>query len=160
VYFALGAAALTYWLTRDARSTISVIIVAGAIVKGGLFLEQLGRVNTVVLDKTGTLTYGQPEVRTLVPVAGTFTGQDDRRLRAGPGTHTERHNSRPAVLAFGAGCCLGAVSASPFGWLRARLHRKDDYPSPRNGKSAGERNDDGKALQPGSTYGLAMIQSQ
>jgi Cd2+/Zn2+-exporting ATPase/Cu+-exporting ATPase len=94
VYFALGAASLTYLLTRDIRSTISVVIVAGAcgiaagtplailgaigraaragaIIKGGLFLEQLGRVNTVVLDKTGTLTYGQPEVRTLVPEEGT-----------------------------------------------------------------------------------------
>ena len=93
VYFALGAALLTYLLTRDIRSTISVVIVAGAcgiaagtplailgaigraaragaIIKGGLFLEQLGRVNTVVLDKTGTLTFGQPQVRTLIPVAG------------------------------------------------------------------------------------------
>lgn len=90
VYFALGAALLTYLLTRDIRSTISVVIVAGAcgiaagtplailgaigraaragaIVKGGLYLEQLGRVDTVVLDKTGTLTYGQPEVRELIP---------------------------------------------------------------------------------------------
>jgi heavy metal translocating P-type ATPase len=93
VYFALGAAVLTYLLTRDSRSTISVIIVAGAcgiaagtplailggigraaragaIVKGGLFLEQLGKVDTVVLDKTGTLTYGRPEVRALLPAAG------------------------------------------------------------------------------------------
>lgn len=93
VYFALGAAVLTYVLTRDIRSTISVVIVAGAcgiaagtplailgaigraaragaIIKGGLFLEQLGQVNTVVLDKTGTLTLGQPEVRTLIPAAG------------------------------------------------------------------------------------------
>jgi len=84
---------LTYLLTRDIRSTISVVIVtgacgiaagtplailgaigraarAGAIIKGGLFLEQLGQVNTVVLDKTGTLTYGQPQVRALVPTGG------------------------------------------------------------------------------------------
>jgi Cd2+/Zn2+-exporting ATPase/Cu+-exporting ATPase len=90
VYFALGAALLTYLLTHNIRSTISVIIVAGAcgiaagtplailgaigraarsgaIVKGGLFLEQLGQVDTVVFDKTGTLTYGQPEIRTLRP---------------------------------------------------------------------------------------------
>jgi len=96
VYFALAAAVLTYVLTRDIRATISVIIVTGAcgiaagtplailgaigraarggaIVKGGLFLEQLGQINTVVLDKTGTLTYGQPEVRTLIPVAGVDT---------------------------------------------------------------------------------------
>ena len=94
VYFALGAAALTYLLTRDIRSTISVVIVAGAcgiaagtplailgaigraaragaIIKGGLFLEQLGQVDTVVLDKTGTLTYGRPEVRALIPAGGT-----------------------------------------------------------------------------------------
>jgi Cd2+/Zn2+-exporting ATPase/Cu+-exporting ATPase len=93
VYFALGAAVLTYVLTRDIRSTISVVIVAGAcgiaagtplailgaigraaragaIVKGGLFLEQLGQVNLVVLDKTGTLTYGQPEIRSLIPTEG------------------------------------------------------------------------------------------
>ncbi len=97
VYFALGAAALTYIVTRDIRSTISVVIVAGAcgvaagtplailgaigraaragaIIKGGLFLEQLGRVNTVVLDKTGTLTYGQPEVRAIVPAEGAGPG--------------------------------------------------------------------------------------
>jgi heavy metal translocating P-type ATPase len=94
VYFALAAAVLTYLLTRDIRSTISVVIVAGAcgiaagtplailgaigraaragaIIKGGLFLEQLGRVTVVVLDKTGTLTYGRPELRSLIPVEGT-----------------------------------------------------------------------------------------
>jgi Cd2+/Zn2+-exporting ATPase/Cu+-exporting ATPase len=94
VYFALGAAALTYLLTRDIRATISVVIVAGAcgiaagtplailgaigraaragaIIKGGLYLEQLGEVDTVVLDKTGTLTYGQPEVRELLPARDT-----------------------------------------------------------------------------------------
>jgi heavy metal translocating P-type ATPase len=93
VYFALGAALLTYLLTHNIRSTISVIIVAGAcgiaagtplailgaigraarigaIVKGGLYLEQLGRVDTVVLDKTGTLTFGRPEFRALHPAAG------------------------------------------------------------------------------------------
>jgi Cd2+/Zn2+-exporting ATPase/Cu+-exporting ATPase len=92
VYFALGAAALTFIITHDIRSTIAVVIVAGAcgiaagtplailggigraarlgaIVKGGLYLETLGRVNTVVLDKTGTLTFGRPEVQSMVPIA-------------------------------------------------------------------------------------------
>ncbi len=89
VYFALGAASLTYLITRDIVSTISVIIVAGAcgiaagtplailggigrcarlgaIVKGGVHLETLGRVNLVVIDKTGTLTFGRPEVQRIV----------------------------------------------------------------------------------------------
>jgi Cd2+/Zn2+-exporting ATPase/Cu+-exporting ATPase len=93
VYFALGAAALTYLITQDLRSTISVVIVAGAcgiaagtplailgaigraarlgaIIKGGLHLETLGRVDTVVVDKTGTLTYGRPEVQKVIPASG------------------------------------------------------------------------------------------
>ncbi len=89
VYFALAAAALTFLVTHDVRSTISVIIVAGAcgiaagtplavlgaigraarmgaVIKGGRFLEQLGTVDTVVLDKTGTLTFGEPEVQAIL----------------------------------------------------------------------------------------------
>lgn len=93
VYIALGAAVLTYLITRDIYSTISVIIVAGAcgiaagtplailggigrsarlgaIIKGGVHLETLGHVDTVVLDKTGTLTFGRPEVQQVLPVTG------------------------------------------------------------------------------------------
>jgi len=93
VYFALGAAVLTFVITRNARSTISVIIVAGAcgiaagtplailgaigraakqgaIIKGGLYLEALAAVDTVLLDKTGTLTFGTPQIREVVPLDG------------------------------------------------------------------------------------------
>jgi P-type Cu+ transporter len=93
VYLALASAALTFLATRDMRSTISVVIVAGAcgiaagtplailggigraarlgaIIKGGLYLETLGRVDTIVLDKTGTLTFGRPEVQVITPVQG------------------------------------------------------------------------------------------
>jgi P-type E1-E2 ATPase len=38
----------------------------GAIIKGGLYLETLGRVDTVVLDKTGTLTLGRTEVQAVL----------------------------------------------------------------------------------------------
>jgi Cd2+/Zn2+-exporting ATPase/Cu+-exporting ATPase len=85
VYFALGAAILTFLVTRNLTATIAVIIVAGAcgvaagtplailagigsaarrgiIVKGGLYLEKLADIDTIVLDKTGTLTTGVPEV--------------------------------------------------------------------------------------------------
>jgi len=91
VYFALGAAVLTFLVAHNIRSTISVIIVAGAcgiaagtplailgsigraaqqgaIIKGGLYLEKLGEVDTVLLDKTGTLTYGTPELLEACPV--------------------------------------------------------------------------------------------
>jgi len=93
VYFALACAALTFAITREARSTISVIIVAGAcgiaagtplavlgaigraartgaIIKGGRYLEALWAVDTVAFDKTGTITVGTPEVRDVRPVDG------------------------------------------------------------------------------------------
>ena len=93
VYFALGAAALTFLITHNARSTISVVIVAGAcgiaagtplailgaigraahkgaIVKGGLYLEALAAVDTVLLDKTGTLTFGTPQIQAVVSSEG------------------------------------------------------------------------------------------
>jgi heavy metal translocating P-type ATPase len=93
VYFALGAAALTFLVTHNVRSTISVVIVAGAcgiaagtplailggigrsaqlgsIIKGGLYLESLATIDTILLDKTGTLTFGTPEVVDVRPVEG------------------------------------------------------------------------------------------
>ena len=93
VYFALGAAVLTFLITHNIRSTISVIIVAGAcgiaagtplailgaigraarqgsIIKGGIYLEALGRLDTVFLDKTGTITFGEPTVAKVRPEPG------------------------------------------------------------------------------------------
>ena len=93
VYFALAAAAVTFLITHNTRSTISVVIVAGAcgiaagtplailgaiggaaqdgaIIKGGLYLEKLAEVDTILLDKTGTLTFGTPEVLEIRPANG------------------------------------------------------------------------------------------
>jgi heavy metal translocating P-type ATPase len=85
VYVALAAALVTFVLTHNVRATIAVVIVAGAcgiaagtplailgaigraarggaVVKGGRYMEALGVVDTLVLDKTGTLTFGEPYV--------------------------------------------------------------------------------------------------
>jgi heavy metal translocating P-type ATPase len=93
VYFALGAAVLTFLITHNIRATISVVIVAGAcgiaagtplailgaigraarqgsIIKGGIYLEALGHLDTVFLDKTGTLTYGMPLVAEISAAPG------------------------------------------------------------------------------------------
>lgn len=51
----------------------------GVLVKGGEALERAGRVTTVVLDKTGTVTEGRPVVVRIQTRAG---GLDERRLLA------------------------------------------------------------------------------
>lgn len=121
VYFALGAAVLTFILTHNIRSTISVIIVAGAcgiaagtplailgaigraarhgsIIKGGIYLEALGQLDTVFLDKTGTLTYGVP----LVTKISTGPGISERTLLEAAGS-AERNSEHPlgrAIVRF------------------------------------------------------------
>jgi len=54
---------------------------AGVIVKGAGVLERLGGAKTVLLDKTGTLTLGQPEVEQIVEVSG-LGGEESLRLAA------------------------------------------------------------------------------
>ena len=93
VEFAIGFAVLTLLVTRDVTSTLSVIVVAGAcgvaagtplaivaimgkaakkgtIVKGGAYIEEMSKVDTVVIDKTGTLTFGEPVVTEIVGFDG------------------------------------------------------------------------------------------
>ena len=48
---------------------------AGVIVKGGGALEGLGRVRSVLLDKTGTVTLGAPEVEQIVALDGVPEGE-------------------------------------------------------------------------------------
>ena len=43
---------------------------AGVLIKNAEALERLERIDTLVVDKTGTLTRGRPEVVALVPMAG------------------------------------------------------------------------------------------
>jgi heavy metal translocating P-type ATPase len=117
VYFALASALLTLLLTHNLRSTISVIIVAGAcgiaagtplailgaigraarqgaIIKGGVYLEQLAKIDTVLLDKTGTLTYGKPHVVLIDPASG-YEADELLRIAAA----AERNSEHPLALA-------------------------------------------------------------
>jgi len=86
-------AALTFLFSRNPLSTAAVLLVAcscsfalatpvamlasvgasakrGLLIKGGKYLELLARADVLLVDKTGTLTLGQPQVTDVVPLNG------------------------------------------------------------------------------------------
>jgi Cu+-exporting ATPase len=62
----------------------------GILIKGGEALETARRIDTIVLDKTGTITRGKPEVVRVAPAAG-WTEDAVLRLAAS----AERHSEHP-----------------------------------------------------------------
>ena len=88
-----GIAALTLILRRDPLATAAVLVVAcscsfalatpiamlasigagarrGLMIKGGRYLELLARADVMLIDKTGTLTLGRPQVTDVVALNG------------------------------------------------------------------------------------------
>lgn len=102
VPFAIGLAILAWVVSGRVENAVAVIVAAtpcplilavpvaiisgmskaasrGAIIKGGAALEQLAKAKTVLLDKTGTLTHGGPEVSEIRVLKGV---SEDRVLAA------------------------------------------------------------------------------
>ncbi|GFJ93479.1 hypothetical protein Prum_071210 [Phytohabitans rumicis] len=65
----------------------------GALVKGGLAVERLGRIRVVALDKTGTLTRNQPRVVEVVPANG-FSRQQVLHVAASLEARSEHPSPR------------------------------------------------------------------
>ena len=88
-----GIAALTFLVRRDPLATAAVLVVAcscsialatpiamlasigagakrGLLIKGGKYLESLARADVLLIDKTGTLTLGQPQVTDVLSLNG------------------------------------------------------------------------------------------
>lgn len=107
-----------YWTTRDLRMIITLLIFtspaelglatplvviaaiaraarSGILLKGGIFLETLAKVDVIAFDKTGTLTLGTPEVVGIDRFDESVTEADLLRLAAG----AERRSSHPLAKA-------------------------------------------------------------
>ena len=92
VPFSFVMAALVYLITRDLNRALNLLIIdyscgvrlstatafsssvynsarQGILIKGGNYLELLANIDTLVLDKTGTVTEGRPQVAEVVPLA-------------------------------------------------------------------------------------------
>ena len=94
-------AALTVAIGRGAQ--------LGILFKGGESLERLARVDTLVLDKTGTLTEGKPEVVALRAFAGTT--EDEVLAVAAALERRSEHPLARAILSAAETRGLGATTA-------------------------------------------------
>ncbi|GAP12422.1 copper-(or silver)-translocating P-type ATPase [Longilinea arvoryzae] len=107
----------TYLISRNPLSTAAVLLVAcscsfalatpiamlasvgagakhGLLIKGGRYLELLAKADTLLIDKTGTLTSGKPRLTDVVPLNG--LGKDELlRLAAS----AERYSEHPLAEA-------------------------------------------------------------
>jgi len=68
----------------------------GILIKGGESLEKIKNVDTIVLDKTGTITRGQPEITDMVTTAG--FGEDQVLGLAAAVEHLSEHPLAQAVV--------------------------------------------------------------
>src|SRR5713101_3305147 len=89
-------ALLTFVLSRNPLSTAAVLVVAcscslalatpiamlasigaaasrGLLIKGGKYLEQLARADVLLIDKTGTITLGRPQITNSIPLGDITT---------------------------------------------------------------------------------------
>jgi Cu+-exporting ATPase len=113
-----GLAALTFLIRRDPLATAAVLVVAcscsialatpiamlasvgasakrGLLIKGGKYLETLARADVLLIDKTGTLTLGRPQLTDVIALNG-MPGSDLLALAAS----AERYSEHPLAEAI------------------------------------------------------------
>jgi len=86
---------------------------SGILVKGGLVLEQLAKVDTLALDKTGTLTLGKPA---LARIEVSDESVDEERILQ-LAASVERRSAHPlaeAIVAFAKGRGIALLEPSQF----------------------------------------------
>ncbi|MBE1534004.1 heavy metal translocating P-type ATPase [Actinomadura algeriensis] len=71
----------------------------GVLVKSAVVMERLAQVDTVAMDKTGTLTEGAPEVVDVRPLDGAGLGADELLRLAAGAEHPSEHPLARAITA-------------------------------------------------------------
>ena len=81
----------------------------GVLIKGGAYLETLGTIRVLALDKTGTITKGEPEVTDVVPLNGTT--EEELLSTAAAAERRSQHPLAKAVLRAAEGRSLSIPEA-------------------------------------------------
>jgi len=87
----------------------------GVLIKGGVYVEELAKVRIVALDKTGTLTRGQPEVSTVVPYpSADGPSLDEAMAFAAAVERRSQHPLARAIVAYATTRGLTVPDATAF----------------------------------------------
>lgn len=123
-------ATLTFLIRRDPLATAAVLVVAcscslalatpiamlasvgaaakrGLLIKGGKYLESLARADVLLIDKTGTLTLGKPQLTDVIPLNGMAA---DAALALA--ASAERYSEHPLAEAVRAGARAKGLALS------------------------------------------------
>lgn len=113
-------AGITYFITKSASRALNMMIIDyscgiklstatafsaainnavrhGVLIKGGNYLEALANADTLILDKTGTLTEGKPAVTDIVVLSMDYTESEVLKI-AGTAEETSSHPMSVAIL--------------------------------------------------------------
>lgn len=113
-----GLALITLLLTRDLNRAMNMLVIDficgiklstatalyaaigkaaknGAIIKGSNYIEDMSHLETIILDKTGTITEGKPVVQQVIPFEG-FEQEEVIRLAA----FAEKNSTHPIANAI------------------------------------------------------------
>ena len=83
-------------------AAINTAVRRGVLIKGGAFLEQMSTANTVLLDKTGTVTEGKPRVVSMKMLTRDMEEQEALSY-AMAAEETSTHPLASAILTYGRG---------------------------------------------------------
>ncbi|MFD8688244.1 heavy metal translocating P-type ATPase [Streptomyces sp. NPDC059651] len=86
----------------------------GVLAKSAVVMERLGRIDTVALDKTGTLTEGTPQVTDLRPLPAGGLDEDALLALTASAEHPSEHPLARAVVAAARGRGLRLSDAGDF----------------------------------------------
>ncbi len=131
----VGLAVLGYVVSGDIKVAVDVLLVAcpcafaiatptavtagisnmarrAILVKGGVYLEQASKLDTLLVDKTGTFTVGRPQVVAIVAADG-YSENETLRLAAA-GEKYAGHPLAKAVLSFAQAKAVAAPDPDEF----------------------------------------------
>ncbi|GAB2888684.1 heavy metal translocating P-type ATPase [Streptomyces deserti] len=86
----------------------------GVLVKSAVAMERLGEIDTTALDKTGTLTEGEPEVTAVRPLPDSGLDEDALLALAASAEHPSEHPLARAIVAAARARDLSLAPAEDF----------------------------------------------